>query len=104
VSYHLGAVVSPVVGAAEPLAVQDGSFVRCVIRGTHPPSDGRAGIAVVRALEAAQLSMRQGRTVHLDEIDAGPAAGRVDGGAHRQACGRAGGQANSHAAVPGNRS
>ena len=70
VSYRVGQVVSPVVQGAEPLAVQDRVFVRSILTGVPPTSDGRCGLAVVRALEAAQRSLREGRTVSLDEVDA----------------------------------
>jgi predicted dehydrogenase len=75
VSYHHGDVVSPFVDFAEPLAVQDDQFISCISRGVRPTSDGRAGMAVVRVLEAAQLSMKEGRTVYLNEIASQAQAG-----------------------------
>jgi predicted dehydrogenase len=69
VSYRLGHVVSPVVQGAEPLAVQDRQFVHSILAGVKPTSDGGSGLAVVRVLEAAQISLRQGRPVSLSEVD-----------------------------------
>jgi predicted dehydrogenase len=68
VAYHLGDTVSPFVAFAEPLAVQDQHFVDCVINGSPPSVDGRSGLAVVQALECAQLSLREGRPVAMAEV------------------------------------
>jgi predicted dehydrogenase len=68
--YRYGDVVSPFVGAQEPLAVQDGHFTDCVLDGVQPITDGAAGLAVVEVLEAAEISLARGRTVHLDEVRA----------------------------------
>lgn len=67
VAYHLGDIVSPFVAFAEPLAVQDQHFVDCIINGSQPAVDGRSGLAVVRALECAQISLREQRPVALAE-------------------------------------
>jgi len=88
VAYHLGDVVSPYVAFAEPLAVQDQEFVQCAINGTTPSVDGASGVAVVQALECAQISLREQRPVAVAEvtqrtgrwrpaIDAAPAATSV---------------------------
>lgn len=80
VAYHLGDVVSPYVAFAEPLAVQDQHFVDCIVNGGHPSVDGSSGVAVVQALECAQISLREQRPVALAEltqsrISAQPAVG-----------------------------
>jgi predicted dehydrogenase len=72
VSYRIGQVVSPVVQSAEPLAVQDRQFVHSILTGARPTSNGQSGLAVVRVLEAAQRSLREGRTVSVEEVDADP--------------------------------
>jgi predicted dehydrogenase len=68
VAYHLGDIVSPFVAFAEPLAVQDQHFVDCIINGSPPSVDGSSGLAVVQALECAQLSVREGRPVAMAEV------------------------------------
>ncbi len=68
VAYHLGDVVSPFVAFAEPLAVQDQHFVDCIANGNHPSVDGSSGLAVVQALECAQISLREQRPVALAEV------------------------------------
>lgn len=68
VAYHLGDIVSPFVPFAEPLAVQDQHFVDCIINETPPAVDGSSGLAVVQALECAQMSLREQRPVALAEI------------------------------------
>jgi len=68
IAYHLGDVVSPFVPFAEPIAVQDQHFVDCIINGSRPSVDGRSGLAVVQALECAQISLREQRPVALAEV------------------------------------
>jgi predicted dehydrogenase len=72
-SYRYGDIVAPYTSSDEPLGVQDAHFVDCVLNGTTPRSDGVVGMRVVRVLEAAQQSLDEGRTVHLDHPDAGTA-------------------------------
>lgn len=69
VAYHQGGMESPYVPFSEPLAVQDLQFVNCILDGTRPTVDGASGLAVVKVLECAQLSLAQQRPVRLDEID-----------------------------------
>jgi predicted dehydrogenase len=68
VSYHRGPVTSPVVSFDEPLAVQAKHFVECMTTGSRPRTDGANGLAVVQAIEAAQLSLAQDRRVLLEEV------------------------------------
>ena len=68
VAYHLGDIVSPFVAFAEPLAIQDQHFVDCIINRSPPSVDGSSGLAVVQALECAQLSLREGRPVAMAEV------------------------------------
>ncbi len=65
-SYRYGDIVAPYLVVNEPLRVEDEHFLDCVQTGMRPLSDGVNGLAVVEALEAAQLSMREGRAVRLD--------------------------------------
>ena len=66
-SYRYGDIQSPFLSFEEPLTVQDREFVTCVQNGERPATDGTCGLAVVQALEAAELSLRTGRTVHLTD-------------------------------------
>jgi len=68
-SYRYGDIIVPFLCSDEPLAIQDGHFVQCVLDGTRPRTDGRNGLAVVRVLEAVQLALLKGRRVELDEVD-----------------------------------
>ena len=71
VSYSFGETRAPHLVFAEPLAVQDRHFVSCALNGETPRSDGRSGLAVVSALECAQLSIAEGRTVLMEEVTSG---------------------------------
>jgi predicted dehydrogenase len=76
VAYHFGDVVSPFIDFAEPLALQDQDFVDCVMGGGVPSTNGQHGLAVVEALECAQISLREQRPVavaELAQVSAGPA-------------------------------
>ncbi len=77
VAYHQGDVVSPFVAFAEPLAVQDQHFADCVAGGGRPSVDGSSGVAVVQALECAQISLREQRPVALAEMTQRHAATRT---------------------------
>jgi predicted dehydrogenase len=68
VAYHLGDMVSPYVAFAEPLAVQDQEFINCIMSNSAPSVDGTSGVAVVQALECAQISLREQRPVALAEV------------------------------------
>ena len=68
VAYHLGDIVSPFIAFAEPLAAQDQHFIDCIVNGSPPSVDGSSGLAVVQALECAQISLREQRPVALAEV------------------------------------
>jgi predicted dehydrogenase len=55
-----GDVLIPKVDFVEPLKVECQHFVDCITSGERPLTDGRSGLRVVRALEAAQASMDAG--------------------------------------------
>ncbi len=65
-SYRNGEIRSPYLTAQEPLDVQDRHFLDCVERGLVPATHGENGAAVVRVLEGAEISLREGRAVDLD--------------------------------------
>jgi predicted dehydrogenase len=68
-SYRVGDIQSPYLRFEEPLLVQDREFAACVASGEVPATDGANGIAVVQVLEAAQISLRTSRPVHVSETD-----------------------------------
>lgn len=51
--------------AEEPLVLEMDRFVRSILDGIDPGSDGRAGVEVVRLLEAGTRSLQSGREVRL---------------------------------------
>lgn len=70
-----GDVVIPHVAGPEPLAAECGHFVDCILGRAEPVNHGAGGLAVVRALEAADQSMRNGsRQVPVGRPAAVPAA------------------------------
>lgn len=61
-----GDIISPRIEIREPLKHQVQHFIDCVINGTRPLSDGHAGLAVVRCLEAIDKSIQQkGQPMYL---------------------------------------
>ena len=84
-SYRYGGFFSPFVAMQEPLSIQDEHFLDCIRTGRRPRTDGWNGLAVVRALEAATLSLRRGGPVPLEAVPADggralePAMTRNDG-------------------------
>jgi predicted dehydrogenase len=57
-SYRTGDIVSPKLDTYEPLAFEMEEFLRCVETGDTPRTPGTDGLAVVRALEMADKSLR----------------------------------------------
>ncbi len=57
---HSGDIRIPKITFTEPLAEECAHFVECVRTRAVPRTDGRAGLAVVAALEAAQRSLATG--------------------------------------------
>jgi len=67
VDYRIGDMWAPYVDKAEPLARVCEGFVQAIETGRSALTDGRAGLEVVRILEAAQLSMaRDGERIGLE--------------------------------------
>lgn len=64
-TYRYGDIHCPYVSPHEPLMIEDRHFVECVLSGTRPMTDGRAGLAVVETLEAASLALATGNEVPL---------------------------------------
>jgi len=66
-SYRYGAIVSPFIKFEEPLRIEDQHFVECILEGRTPNTDGASGLAVVKVLEAATISLREGCPVHIEQ-------------------------------------
>ena len=72
---HSGDIHIPKITFTEPLAEECEHFVECIRDRGIPRTDGRQGLAVVAALEAAQASIgQQGANVEVESF--GPSAGR----------------------------
>jgi len=56
-SYRTGDVISPRIDTFEPLFEEMKHFVSCCETGKRPKTDGRNGLRVVKALEAAEASL-----------------------------------------------
>ncbi len=61
-----GDVLIPKVEFREPLMVECEHFVECIRTGATPDTDGRSAVDVVRALEAAEQSLKRGSVVEVD--------------------------------------
>jgi predicted dehydrogenase len=71
-AYHYGSVISPYIHFEEPLRLECQHFIDCVSERKQPVTDGRNGVSVVRVIEAAQRSLREGGTLIpiADDADA----------------------------------
>jgi predicted dehydrogenase len=73
--YRPGKLRSPLLPEVQPLTVECAHFLDCIRAGRVPEVDGRAGLAVVRVLEAAARSVAAGgRPVRLAEAPRPPLA------------------------------
>jgi len=67
VGYRSGDMWAPRLDTTEALSLEINHLIDCIEHGTHPETDGEAGLAVVRILENGTLSMRErGRPIELD--------------------------------------
>lgn len=60
VEYRTGDMWAPKIDLNEALSLMTAEFLEAIRDGKRPTSDGRAGMKVVKILEAAQESLRQG--------------------------------------------
>ncbi|MFN8635100.1 MAG: Gfo/Idh/MocA family oxidoreductase [Chloroflexota bacterium] len=60
VGYRTGDMWAPKVSLGEALAVEAQHFVDCIAQNATPLTDGKAGLRIVRILEAATRSLKQG--------------------------------------------
>lgn len=66
VQYRTGDMLSPKLDQEEALAVATRHFLDCIVNGKTPITDGRAGLNVVRVLEASAVSVKnRGRLIEL---------------------------------------
>jgi predicted dehydrogenase len=63
VTLRQGDTATPVLDAAEPLALEAQHFIDCIRTGAKPISDGEAGMQVVSVLEYGQRSLDQGGAI-----------------------------------------
>ncbi|MDQ3776782.1 MAG: Gfo/Idh/MocA family oxidoreductase [Pseudomonadota bacterium] len=67
IGYRTGDVWAPKIEVTEALLAEARYFIRCITHGERSITDGRAGLRVVRILEAATQSMNtRGRPVELN--------------------------------------
>jgi predicted dehydrogenase len=82
-TYRSGDIVMPRIEAAEPLGLELADFARAISTGAEPRSSSRLGLEIVRALEAAHLSMaRLGDPIELADLGDGPERRADVPGAH----------------------
>lgn len=66
VSYRSGDMWAPKIEQTEALAIEAGYFIDCVSNSMRPFNDGRAGLRVVKILEAADKSLKgRGNPIQL---------------------------------------
>ncbi|ODS52376.1 MAG: oxidoreductase [Acidobacteria bacterium SCN 69-37] len=69
IGYRSGDMWAPQVEIGEALQVEVSHFAACITRGEPSVTDGRAGLRMVQALEAASMSMRdRGRVIELGSV------------------------------------
>jgi predicted dehydrogenase len=59
-AYRFGDIIVPKIHDVEPLKSECSHFVECIVNGTTPRSDGRAGLSVVKVVERACESAKLG--------------------------------------------
>lgn len=59
-SYRYGNVIIPNIRFVEPLRVECRHFLDCITNNTEPQSSGKVGLKVVKVLEIAEHSLRNG--------------------------------------------
>lgn len=69
VGYRSGDMWAPHLAVTEALGTEIREFVQCIEKAEAPIADGRAGLRVVRILEAATQSLAQrGRMIELEDV------------------------------------
>jgi predicted dehydrogenase len=70
-SYRYGGISVPHLPTVEPLRAECEHFLDCVVTGRQPLTDGYQGLRVVRVLEAADASLRNGGGAYPIEDSSG---------------------------------
>lgn len=73
-SYRSGDIISPSLDSYEPLAAEIDDYLTAILTGRKPQSNGYCGLQVVKVLEAAERSLRNGGHLETLEWDAEPVA------------------------------
>ena len=60
ISVQSGDIIAPRIDKTEPLLLELRHFIDCVVSGATPKTDARNGLSVVRVLEAARQSLKNG--------------------------------------------
>ena len=66
-TYRSGDILSPRLDTTEPLFLEASHFLECIRSGRQPDTSPRSGVEVVRVIQAAERSLRQGgapQTIH----------------------------------------
>lgn len=69
VNYRIGDMMAPVLDLTEALKHETAHFADCVLNGKRPITDGEAGLRVVQILEAANESIRTGKTIEISKLE-----------------------------------
>jgi predicted dehydrogenase len=59
-TYRSGDILSPRLDTTEPLYLECAHFLECIQTGREPDTSPRSGVEVVRVIQAAERSLRQG--------------------------------------------
>jgi predicted dehydrogenase len=59
-TYRSGDILSPRLDTTEPLFIEAAHFLECIQTGRQPDTSPRSGVDVVRVIQAAERSLRQG--------------------------------------------
>jgi predicted dehydrogenase len=99
-AYHYGDSYIPYVKQEEPLRVECQHFLDCIERNARPLTDGYQGLQLIRVLEAASMSLKQGGTpVALARVERPDANRNGNGNGHGYV---QGGNGNGNGAAKGN--
>jgi hypothetical protein len=112
-AYHYGDMYVPYVKQEEPLKIECQHFIDCINNGRTPLTSGEKGMELVRVLESASASLKQGgapiefnpqapaRTVATTNLaihiqTPAPANGNGNGNGHRNGNGNGNGNGTGH--------
>jgi predicted dehydrogenase len=98
-TYRTGDMVAPRIEAAEPLALEMRDFARAIRTGEEPLSNARLGLEIVRAMDAASLSLRLNGApvdVGVSKVGAGTVRPSRNGNGNGHSNGGHGSNGNGH--------